>query len=271
VVVERWAHPGQGLSWEVTIQVLDPVWLDGAAGEDRGGAHGMLRSWRLQACLRRGRYVGGDDLAGLAATMDPHVDPNGTLRLTAAAPWGVFGSTRTSGGAAACHAERGSVALPRFLKRPMRNSCRPCARRARSGKARRSDSMLERPDVLYQYTDASGFLSSLERQELWESNAAFLDDLTKLIYIREGLRRLGTSFGLLIRMRPTEATSRGVPSVYISERSASRSARVPDRSSTPRLCRGTVIARYVHRAPTRASAPTHVSRGCSVPERRSPA
>ena len=41
----------------------------------------------------------------------------------------------------------------------------------------------EPPDVLYHYTNAAGFLGIVTDEELWASNAAFLNDSTELIYM----------------------------------------------------------------------------------------
>jgi hypothetical protein len=43
------------------------------------------------------------------------------------------------------------------------------------------------PEVLYHYTNAAGFAGIVERNELWASDAAFLNDSTELVYIGEVL------------------------------------------------------------------------------------
>jgi hypothetical protein len=43
------------------------------------------------------------------------------------------------------------------------------------------------PPILYHYTDAQGLLGIVELKELWASNAAFLNDSTELVYIKQVL------------------------------------------------------------------------------------
>ena len=41
--------------------------------------------------------------------------------------------------------------------------------------------------VLYHYTNATGLLGIIDKQQLWASNAAFLNDSTELVYIHDAL------------------------------------------------------------------------------------
>ncbi len=41
------------------------------------------------------------------------------------------------------------------------------------------------PDLIYHYTDAAGFVGIVERNELWSTDAGFLNDSTELVYINE--------------------------------------------------------------------------------------
>jgi Protein of unknown function (DUF2971) len=41
------------------------------------------------------------------------------------------------------------------------------------------------PDLIYHYTDAAGFVGIVERNELWSTDAGFLNDSTELVYIDE--------------------------------------------------------------------------------------
>ena len=41
------------------------------------------------------------------------------------------------------------------------------------------------PDLIYHYTDAAGFVGIVERNELWSTDAEFLNDSTELVYINE--------------------------------------------------------------------------------------
>jgi hypothetical protein len=43
----------------------------------------------------------------------------------------------------------------------------------------------EPPDVLYHYTDAGGLRGILQSSTLWASNAAYLNDATELVYVKE--------------------------------------------------------------------------------------
>jgi hypothetical protein len=45
----------------------------------------------------------------------------------------------------------------------------------------------EADEVLYHYTDAAGLLGIVQKQRLWASNAAFLNDSTEVVYIRDML------------------------------------------------------------------------------------
>jgi hypothetical protein len=49
----------------------------------------------------------------------------------------------------------------------------------------------ERGEVLYHYTGAGGLLGIVEEQQPWASNAAFLNDSSELVYIREVLAEVG--------------------------------------------------------------------------------
>jgi hypothetical protein len=46
------------------------------------------------------------------------------------------------------------------------------------------------PDLLYHYTDAAGLRGIVQGKELWASNAAFLNDSTEVVYIKQVLQQV---------------------------------------------------------------------------------
>jgi Protein of unknown function (DUF2971) len=65
--------------------------------------------------------------------------------------------------------------------------------------------------VLYHYTDAQGLLGIVQSQQLWASNAAFLNDSTELTYIRGVLAEVAKEFrdeyGVTARIREYAASA----------------------------------------------------------------